>query len=470
MLLTAGRDGARRLVMAVDARAASLGLRPGMAVTQAQAMLPDLRIMQADPQADHAALRRLAAWCLRHFSPLTAADPPDGLWIDVTGCAHLFPHGEAGLLAQLTTRLAQAGIAARAAIADTPGAAHALARFSPTKITIALKNDAQAELANLPVAALRLPEETVQALRSLGFDRIAQLIAAPRAPLTRRFGPGVFRRLDQALGAAPEPIEPAAPAGLPRTRLGFPDPIATPEDLARATTLLTERLCEKLAKSGLGAARLDLVFQRVDGVAQMLRIGTNAPSRDAPHLIRLLTAGLETIDPGFGIDSMMLCATLTGRLAPRQTLNELCAAQAGPDLSALVDILMNRLGQAHLFRLRPVESDVPERSLSAVAPLARPTGATWPPDLPRPPRLFTPPRRIEAIALLPDHAPVQFIWRRRAHRIRRADGPERIFGEWWKNAEETEAFRDYFQIEDESGQRFWLFRRGDLVWFLHGTG
>jgi protein ImuB len=202
----------------------------------------------------------------------------------------------------------------------------------------------------------------------------------------------------------------------------------------------------------------------------MLRIGTNAPSRDAPHLIRLLTAGLETIDPGFGIDSMMLCATLTGRLAPRQTLNELCAAQAGPDLSALVDILMNRLGQAHLFRLRPVESDVPERSLSAVAPLARPTGATWPPDLPRPPRLFTPPRRIEAIALLPDHAPVQFIWRRRAHRIRRADGPERIFGEWWKNAEETEAFRDYFQIEDESGQRFWLFRRGDLVWFLHGTG
>jgi protein ImuB len=294
--------------------------------------------------------------------------------------------------------------------------------------------------------------------------------------LAKRFGSLVLRRLDQASGAAPEPIEPVAAPDLPRTRMGFPEPIATPDDLARATALLAERLCEKLRKAGLGASRLDLVFSRIDGVAQTIRIGTATPTRDAPHLARMLVEKIETIDPGFGIEAMLLSASLTGRLEARQGLSELCTASAAADLSALVDRLLNRLGPRHIHRVQPVESDVPERSLRRVPVLARVEGADWPDRLPRPPRLFTPPRPVEATALLPDHAPVQFIWRRRPHRVRRADGPERIFGEWWQDAAETWAVRDYFQVEDEAGQRFWLFRRGDgeqdatgdLRWFLHG--
>jgi protein ImuB len=486
-LLTAARQGSRRLVMATDARAAALGIRPGMAVAHAQAMLPDLRIEQADQAADQAALERLAIWCLRHFSPLASPCPPDGIWIDVTGCTHIFAPpgcsgqdpaaGEPALLAELTGRLARAGIAARAAIADTPGAAHALARFASRPVTVAPSGTAMQALADLPVAGLRLPEETVQALRLLGFDTIGQLYAAPRAPLARRFGNQVLHRLDQATGDAPEPIEPVAAPDRPRTRMGFPEPIATPEDLARATALLAERLCEKLRRAGQGASRLDLLFQRIDGVAQIIRIGTTAPSRDAPHLTRLLQERIQTIDPGFGIDSMMLSACLTARLDARQDLSELCTVAHAPDLSSLIDTLLNRLGVDRIYRVQPVESDVPERSLRRVAPQSRGEGSCWPDRLPRPPRLFTPPRPVETIALLPDHAPMQFTWRRRPHRIRRADGPERIYGEWWKDAQETWAVRDYFQVEDDAGQRFWLFRSGDgvcadtgdLQWFLHGV-
>jgi protein ImuB len=480
-LLTVARVGSRRLVMAVDARAAGLGLHAGMAVAHAQAMVPDLRIEDAAPAEDEAALGRLSAWCLRHFSPLAAACAPDGIWIDVTGCAHLFAgdgeDGEASLLRALTGRLAEAGIASRAAIAATPGAAWALARYAPDALSIVAEGGTHAALAGLPVASLRLPEEIVRALRTLGLDSVGQLMAAPRAPLAKRFGRAVLERLDQATGAVSEPIRPDAAPGLLRTRMGFPEPIATPEDLARATGLLAERLCEKLVKQGLGASRLDLVFHRVDGAAQAICIGTAAATREAAHLIRLLTAQLETIDPGFGIEAMMLAAPLTARLDARQGLSELCAPAGAPDLSGLIDTLANRLGADRVFRAAPVESDVPERSVRAVPPLARAEGGGWPDRLPRPPRLFTPPFHIEAMALLPDHAPAAFTWRRRSHRVRRADGPERIFGEWWKDAGETWSVRDYFAVEDEAGQRFWLFRRGDgeraetgdLQWFLHGV-
>ena len=462
--------------MAADARAQALGLRTGMAMTHAQAMVPDLRIEDAEPEADLAALQRLAVWCLRHYSPLVSVSGPDGIWIDVTGCAHLFG-GEEALLSQLCSRLAQDGVAARAAIADTPGAAHAVARYGETAWRVVAPGGVAGAIRDLPVAALRLPEESVQALRLLGFDMIADMLAAPRAPLAKRLGGEVLKRLDQALGRVAEPIAPLLPPDMPRTRQGFPEPIATADDLARATLLLVERLCEKLQHKGLGACRLDLVFQRVDGAAQAIRIGTAAPSRDAAHLSRLLVAKIETIDPGFGIEAMMLSAPLADRLGAAQSISDVCVSGRAPDLAGLVDSLANRLGQARVYRLTPVQSDVPERSLRRVAPLARAEGADWPDRLPRPARLFTPPHHVEAMALLPDHAPAQFTWRRRAHRVRRADGPERVFGEWWRDDAEMWAVRDYFQVEDETGQRFWLFRRGDgesettgdLQWFLHGV-
>jgi protein ImuB len=472
-LVLASRQGSRRLIHAASPEAALLGIGAGMAVSQAQAMVPSLRVGDSDPEGDAAALRRLAAWCLR-LSPLVAPSAPDGVWIDVTGCAHLHG-GEKALLAKLARRLAEAGISARAAIADTPGAAHAAARYAKTPLTIIPPRGQKAALAPLPIQALRVTPDAADALGRLGFDTIGQLLATPRAPLTRRFGASALRLLDQAMGTVPEPFEPILPPDLCRVRQGFLEPISTADDLHRVTSLLAERLCEKLHKRDLGASRLDLVFCRVDGTVETARIGTAAPTRDAAHLSRLLLAQIENIDPGFGIETAMLSAPLVQRLGARQTLSALIAPPE-TDLSGLVDMLCTRLGETRVFRTQPVQSDIPERSVRAMPANTTLGAENWPAHLPRPTRLLHPPRPIEAVSLLPDQPPVRFTWQRLAHRIRRADGPERVFGEWWRSADETAAVRDYFQVEDESGQRFWIFREGDgqdpatggLDWYLHG--
>jgi protein ImuB len=483
-LVLAARQGGKRLITAACPKAAALGLAPGMAVSQAQAMVPGLCVGEADPAGDAAALRRLAGWCLR-VSPLAAPCPPDGVWIDITGCAHLHG-GEAALLARLTQRLVEAGLHARAAVADTPGAAHAVARVrqnkdggfggggTPHPTFMVPPGEQAAALAGLPVRALRLAPDLAEALGRLGFDRVGQLMAAPRPPLTRRFGSSALRLLDQALGRVAEPIEPVLPPDLCRVRQGFPEPISTAADLQRVTAWLAEQLCEKLRRRDQGASRLDLVFTRVDGTQAVVSVGTASPSRDVAHLSRLLLAQIENVDPGFGVEMVMLSAPLVQRLGARQGLSALIAP-AETDLSGLVDMLSNRLGAARVFRAAPVESDVPERAVRHVPPgsIVR---AEWPAMLPRPPRLLHPPRPIEAVALLPDQPPVRFTWRRVSHRVRRADGPERVFGEWWRSENEIAAVRDYFQVEDEAGQRFWIFREGDgqdaetggLDWFLHG--
>ncbi|HTZ70922.1 MAG TPA: DNA polymerase Y family protein, partial [Acetobacteraceae bacterium] len=372
-----------RLVHACNNTAACFGIYAGMKVAQAQAMIPDLRVEAADPEGDAAALKRLAGWCLR-FSPLAAPCAPDAVWIDITGCAHLHG-GEERLLHAVLQRLAEGGVAARVAVADTPGAAHAVARHGLDALCVVPPGGQAAALDLLPVAALRLAPEVADGLRRLGFDTVGQVAAAPRGPLARRFGNVLLHRLDQALGRAPEPLEPVAPAGQIRVRQGFPEPIATPDDLARVTGLLVERLCEKLRGADVGASRLDLVFVRVDGSPQMVRVGTAAATRDAAHVQRLLATQIETVDPGFGVESVWLAAPLVAKLGARQLVSDLAADPGAADLAGLIDTLLNRLGADNLFRVAAVESDVPERSVRRVAPGVASRGG-WPSSLPRPPR------------------------------------------------------------------------------------
>ena len=474
-LVTALHDGRRQAVAAADRAARSLGLAPGMPLAQAQALVPDLAVVPAAPEADARALEELAGWCLR-YAPLTAPDQPDGIWIDATGCAHLFG-GEDAMLADIAARLARGGIAARAAIADTPGTAWAVARYAGTEGTVVPAGETEAALRPLPVAALRLDDETAAGLIRLGFEHIGQLLDAPRAPLALRFGGVAIRRLDQALGRVREPIAPIAPPGMVAARLAFPEPLLTAEALSAVIARLAGVVCGALERRGEGARRLDLLFERVDHTQQAICIGTARPSRRPDHLARLLAEQLERVDPGLGIEAVRLVAPLTEKLAFGQPAAGLIGGEdAGADVSVLVDRLVNRLGARKVYRVAPVESDVPERSVRRIGPLSSPVRTRWPPELPRPARLLRPPQPVEALAMLPDHPPAQFTWRRRKHRIRRADGPERIGGEWWKHDRERSAMRDYWQVEDEDGRRFWLFRSGDAVdpatgdlrWFLHG--
>jgi protein ImuB len=473
-LVTIGSTGRKRVVLAADAAAQKLRLYPGMAAAQARALCANLLVHDADPHGDAEALDRLALWALKLYAPIVAADPPAGLIIDASGATHL-QGGEEALLADMIERLASGGFMARAAMAGTWGAAHALARYVASPTFVVPSDQSGRSIAHLPTEALRLPTGMAAALGKMGIDEVGEIEAKPRAPLALRFGPELTRRLDQAYGRSAEPIEPVETPELIQVRRAFAEPIGAPETLARYTLQLVEALCEALEAKGVGARTLDLRFNRVDNRTEVIRIAMAKPVRDIKRMTRLLCDKLEAVDPGFGVETMVLAAPLAEPMGWKPVSTDLAETTA-PDVSDLVDTLTNRLGTRRLYRIAPAQSDVPERSTRKIEPTALPTGEGWPARWPRPARLLQHPERIDAMALLPDQPPASFTWRGVRRRVKRADGPERIFGEWWRRDGENDAVRDYFQIEDDAGERFWIFRRGDgeqpvtgdLSWFLHG--
>lgn len=468
------RVGRRRAVAAMNDSAAHTGLRIGQAVAHATALTPGLVLQNLDAEADQAALHRLALWAQQRYSPVVAADGVDGLVIDASGCAHLLG-GEEKMLIDIRERLAKVGLTAQLAIADSWGAAHALARFSRRSIFVVAPGANGRELKDVSVAALRLPLDVVQSLSRLGLDTIGELEARPKGPLTHRFGLEPVRRLDQAYARAAEPIDPVMAPGVVHVSKVFAEPIGAPETMARYLTQLTGSICAALEEVGLGAKRLDAYFHRVDNRIETARLGLAKPSRDVGRLAKLLCEKLETIDPGFGVEKMLLAAPGAEPLSYRQT-EHLAQAVGDSDVTGLVDTLANRLGAASIYRATPTESDLPERAVRRAPALDPPSDVAWPIDWPRPTRLLRRPEPIETVALLPDAPPAAFTWRQVRRRVRCADGPERVFGEWWKADAELSRSRDYFQVEDESGERFWIFRDGDgedpdsgsQRWFMHG--
>lgn len=471
-----GRSGSRRLVAAANEPAKRLGIYPGVAAARAQAVAAELIIQDADPAGERDGLEKLALWALKWFSPIVAADPPDGLVIDASGAAHL-KGGEDAYLQDLVRQLARVGVAARAAMSGSWGSAHALARYKASPTLVVLGPESGRAVADLPVAALRLPAEIIEGLSKVGFDVVGELEASPRAPLVHRFGPEVVRRLDQAYGRAEEPIWPVeAPELIQVSRAFAPEPIGAPETLARYTVKLVQALCQALEEQGQGVRVADLRFHRVDNRMEAIRVATAKPVRDLKRLSRLFCDKIETVDPGFGIERMVLAATAAEPLVWKPQINDL-TTPAPPDVTDLIDTLANRLGRSgKLYRLDPGDSFVPERSVQKVAPSAPPPVLVWPVNWPRPTRLLARPEPIAAMALLPDQPPTAFTWRGQRRRVVRADGPERVHGEWWRRPGELWACRDYFQLETEGGERFWVFRRGDgewapsgdLSWYLHG--
>ncbi|MCQ9156304.1 DNA polymerase Y family protein [Acidomonas methanolica] len=477
-LALSGREGNRRVVLFADLAARKAGLKPGMPVAKARALYPDLTVMDADPEGDREGLESLALWFQRRIAPIVAVESssgmPDGLVLDTTGVDHLHG-GETAMLDAIVRRMAASGFTAKAAIADTWGAAYALARYGRGRIIVVPAGGIAEALADLPIEALRLPPAMTEELRMLGISRIGKLAAMPRAPLTLRFGPEMERRLDQAQGRIAEPILAVRPTDPLSAVRNFAEPIAAAETIARYIGKLVPVLCDGLDTQGNGVRRLDLLLHRVDSTVQAIHVATARPVRDAKHLIRLLCEKIETIDPGFGIERMELVAILAEPMEARQRVSSLIEEEEA-DISGLIDTLANRVGSDALYRFAAVESDIPERSVCRVPALAPDDGTTWPAQWPRPTRLLARPEPVQAMAELPDQPPVFFIWRGIRHRVRCADGPERVFGEWWKGDAELTIARDYFRVENMAGERFWLFRAGDgehgetgsQGWFLHG--
>lgn len=442
------------------------------------ALVPGLTTAEAKPDTDAQALTALVDWCVR-FSPAVAADPPDGLFLDISGVAHLWG-GEAELMADFRERLAANGLPFRTAIADTPGAAWALAHHGRDG-TIAAPNGQAELLAPLPPAALRLDAEAAAQLERLGLRRLGQLMDIPRAPLGRRFGAATLDRLDQALGRTAEALAFRRPPTPWIARLAFFEPISAPEDMTRVTEDVTARLCERLEAGNQGGRRFEVAFHRVDGKALTVAVGLSLPGRDPRRIARLFQPKLETVDPGFGVESVTIAAYAVEPVGGRQTrLDTGLDGTVEDGLAPLVDRLANRLGPCAVWRAAPFESHVPELSVTREPALGAPPAAArpWDRETPRPVRLFRRPEPLEqVVALLPDDPPIQFRWRGRLHRVQRAEGPERIGEEWWKGdiADVSVAHvRDYYRVEDAEGGRFWLFRAGlyqagePAKWWLHG--
>jgi protein ImuB len=473
-LVLKGAEGRRRVVTAADDLARQIGVHVGMPVAQAQSLFGELVVMDSDPAADALALEHLALWALRHYSPVVAADPPDGLILDIAGAAHLHG-GEAELVSGVVRRLAELGISARAALADTWGAAHALARYGGQAVGIFAPGESNAALLGLPVLGLRLPADMLPDLHLLGLDTIGELAAKPRAPLIQSFGPMLFRRVDQAFGRLAEPIEPVDSPELISVCRVFAEPIGAPETLEKYTRRLTDMMCVRLEEAGLGSRRLDLHFTRVDNRIETILVATAKPVRDAKRLARLLCDKIETVDPGWGVEKMVLTAAFAEPLTPRQVVASY-SEPPRPDVEALWDVLTNRYGRNCLYRAVSVATDIPERAVKRAPPTSDEAGSRRNAAYQRPQRMYRKPEPIMALAVLPDHPPRAFTWRGHRYSVSRADGPERVRGEWWRTDNETGKVRDYFIVEVESGERFWLFRAGDgqndgtgsLNWYMHG--
>jgi protein ImuB len=462
--------------MALNAPAFRLGLSRGQALAEARAIDPLLEAVDADPVADARLLAEIADWTDR-YTPLVALDGADGLMLDVTGCAHLFG-GEAAMVADLLARLEAQGFAAGAAIADTPGAASAAARF--TDLAVVPPAGSAEMLKQLPMAALRLPHETVAMLERVGLKRIGQIIGAPRAPLAARFGAGLIERLDQALGIDEEAISPrrALPALLAERR--FAEPISLVDHIAATVASLAGTLAQRLEERGVGGRSFELALYRVDGVVARTAIGTGRPLR-TPRLIGELFAEKiallgDELDAGFGFELVRLSVLATEDALPAQI--DLAGETDGEaDLDRLIDRIGVRLGLDRIARLGARESHVPERSAIALHAVDSSAAIAWPAPaddepLDRPLRLFARAEPVEAIAEIPEGPPLRFRWRRALYEVTRAEGPERIAAEWWR---EDGLTRDYYRVEDRAGHRFWLYREGLYEretaaprWYLQG--
>lgn len=466
------RSGSKRQVSAADAAAIRAGVRVGMPAAKAQALFRGLMMVDADPGLDAAALERITLWALTQYSPIVAVDGADGIVMDTEGADHL-QGGELPMVTRIANQFRAKQLTARVAVADTWGAAHACARAITRETVIVPAGETIRAVEKLPVSLLRLPPKIIGDLRTLGFRTIGELANTPRAPLTLRFGPEIGRRLDQMSGRLAEPIEPIRTVELIEVSRTFAEPIGAAETINKYVGRLVIRLVEALQKQGLGVRRADLIVDKVDGTRQAIRAGTVKPSRDVAWLTKLFRDRTEKIEPGFGIETLTLVAVMAEPLEEAQTASSL-VDDTVTDVSPLIDIYGNR--GHRVYRIAPVASDVPERSVRRISAAADPVGVSWVHHWRRPVRLLVRPELIEVIALMPDHPPVAITWRGKRRKVRRADGPERIFGEWWQRDNEMDAVRDYFVVEDDRGERLWVFRSGDGVdpetgshrWFMHG--
>ncbi|MEL7015031.1 MAG: DNA polymerase Y family protein [Pseudomonadota bacterium] len=533
MLVEKGPHGL--LVAAANGAARGCGIDTGLGFTDARARAPDIKAIPIDRAADKSALKALALWMIR-VTPLMSLDGEDGLYLETTGCER-YHGGEAALFAHVSNLLTKNAIPHQLAMAGTPGAAHALARYhTGTDQRRRLANgEERTGLAPLPCQGLRLSAEVTGLLRRFGLTRIGQLYDIDRRALARRFRAkhqcdAVLLRLDQALGLRREPVVPLTPPPLFSAALPCPEPLISTPALLLGLEKLAADLSIQLKHQNKGAQAFTFHGFRANGEHDAVHLTTARACADADHLVYLFRDRIEKINPGFGIEHLVLQADRTSALETITTplAGTLTGGGADPQATAeLVDRLTAKLGPHSVavstFAARHLPEKAEGRSVFDGAWPAKPSPFSM--RGPRPQRLINPPEPITVLAEVPDGPPRTFRWRRVQRHVLKADGPERLAPEWWQHTAPVTVTtdpqkgsrtwltpkldpradaeqickgrtqiekslvddherapvkkprtRDYYRIEDDQGRRYWIYRDGlyddnrggTPTWFMHG--
>jgi protein ImuB len=457
----------RMVVDSVNVLAMQKGIRQGMVLADCMAIFPELQMLKAESGRAEKLLTALAEWSTG-YTPFAAVDAPDGLILDTTGCTHLWG-GEAAYLESIKTKLGAHGYTVRIAIADTIGAAWAVARFDKVSIIVNAGKQRDA-LHRLPPAALRLSAEVLVRLQKLGLQHIGSFLDMPRSALRRRFGGSLPLRIGQALGQEIELVLPVKPVEPYQERLCSMEPIVTAPGITIALERLLETLCKRFESEGMGLRCATFKGYRVDGNIQQIEIGTGHPSRNPQHIFRLFEHKIATLEPALGFELFVLEASKVEQVTQEQAAIWNRSCHNDTKIAELLDRVAAKTGADAITRWLPAEHYWPERSFRQAKPLWEKPGARWRTDCPRPINLLPYPEAIEVTAVLPDYPPMLFRYKGKLYNIAKSDGPERIEQEWWVA---DGLYRDYYCVEDESGARYWLFRSGPYnagcpEWFIHG--
>jgi protein ImuB len=459
-----------RVIITSSSPAAQIeGIHTGMPAADAKAIIPGLQVFDEREGRSLKLLKALGEWCIR-YTPIIAVDDPDGLILDVSGCTHLWG-SERDYLKEIVTRFKSKGYDVRAAMADTIGAAWAISRFGKLTPIIETGRHASA-LMPLPPAALRLDAAILARLQKLGLHQVQSFINMPRSVLRRRFGEGLLLKLGQALGNEDEVLKPLHIIAPYQERLPCMEAISTVTGIEIAIRRLLEDMCKRLYAEGKGLRTATLKGYRVDGKIEQVDIGTNRATCNTHHLFKLFELKIASITPALGIELFVMEAAKIEDINIAQ--EALWLGKPGLEdiaLAELLDRLAGKLRVESIHRYLPDEHYWPERSIKSASSIHETTGVSWRTDKPRPTQLLAKPEPIEVTSPIPDYPPMLFIYKGKRHKIKKADGPERIEREWWL---EIGQHRDYYTVEDEAGQRYWLFRLGHYngaqtnQWFIHG--
>ncbi|MEM9706464.1 MAG: DNA polymerase Y family protein [Pseudomonadota bacterium] len=454
--VTREEKSAQRLY-ALSEAAYAKGLAQGMALADARAVAPDLITHAAEPEKDEALLRALHRWADR-FSPLVATEAPESLYLDITGCAHLFG-GEHGLVQAIHDDLERLQLPAQLGLADTKRAAMAVARFGCETVKgahgIIPPGEGLRVLGAFPVNALMADEASLNGLKRLGLFTIEAVAALPRAGLARRFGVGLVRRLDELLGAAPDPVSAHTAQPPLAARMTLPDPIGLRDDVDEALKRLARQVCRRLEERGEGARVLKLMVERVDHSVCEESIGLAFATRDPEIILRQFDPVLSKLDAGCGFIRLRLSVSVGEPLSESQ--GALGPKREGPSvLAGVLSRIGNRVGFDRVTQYEPAQSHLPERSFRRIPIMRDPKSVGhWPsPPSPRPIVQFTPePLRVYE----PGRPPREFSWRYDTYTLHTAYGPERLTPEWWRADPAWGGARDYWRVQTCEGARLWLF-------------